>query len=166
MAVHRPPRAPNGDQRVCHSSLSRFGAHSSFCLDLSYLYSKLVQTYSSGLDNSISNTPDETRDTSDSEEAALLPKSVKKSHPHFTPGAKKFMAMYVHFDELTMILINRELHLQGQLGTLNDLLKHTKNEPRLKGPFAFGFYKECLLSCERMLDRLHSMRCVTTRAEW
>ena len=61
---------------------------------------------------------------------------------------------------------DRELHLQGQLGTLNDLLKHTKNEPRLKGPFAFGFYKECLLSCERMLDRLHSMRCVTTRAEW
>jgi len=65
-----------------------------------------------------------------------------------------------------MTLMNRELHLQGQLGTLNDLLKHTKNEPRLKGPFAFGFYKECLLSCERMLDRLHSMRCVTTRAEW
>ena len=64
------------------------------------------------------------------------------------------------------MLIGRELHLQGQLGTLNDLLKHTKNEPRLKGPFAFGFYKECLLSCERMLDRLHSMRCVTTRAEW
>ena len=64
------------------------------------------------------------------------------------------------------MLIDRELHLQGQLGTLNDLLKHTKNEPRLKGPFAFGFYKECLLSCERMLDRLHSMRCVTTRAEW
>ena len=61
---------------------------------------------------------------------------------------------------------DRELHLQGQIGTLNDLLKHTKNEPRLKGPFAFGFYKECLLSCERMLDRLHSMRCVTTRAEW
>jgi hypothetical protein len=62
--------------------------------------------------------------------------------------------------------MGRELHLQGQLGTLNDLLKHTKNEPRLKGPFAYGFYKECLLSCERMLDRLHSMRCVTTRAEW
>ena len=60
----------------------------------------------------------------------------------------------------------RELHLQSQLGDLRDLLSQTKNEPRLKGPFAFEFYQEVLLSCERMLDRLHSMRCVTTRDEW
>jgi len=68
----------------------------SFCVDLSYLYSKLVQTYSKGLDdNSSSNTPDESPDTSDNdnEEQALIPKST---HPHFSPGAKKFMAMYVH----------------------------------------------------------------------
>jgi len=68
-------------------------------LDLSYLYSKLVQTYSSDLDNSVSNTPDESPDTSDTEEAALLPKSIKKSHPHFTPGAKNFMAMYGYFHD-------------------------------------------------------------------
>ena len=42
----------------------------------------------------------------------------------------------------------------------------TKNEPRIKGPFDYAFYNEVLLSCERMLDRLHSMRCVTTRDEW
>jgi hypothetical protein len=60
----------------------------------------------------------------------------------------------------------RELHLQGQLNTLQDLLKHTVNEPRLKGPFAYAFYKEVLLSCERTMNRLHSMRCVTTRDEW
>lgn len=60
----------------------------------------------------------------------------------------------------------RELHLQSQLNTLRGLLAQTKNEPRLKGPFAFDFYQEVLLSCERMLDRLHSMRCVTTRDEW
>lgn len=64
------------------------------------------------------------------------------------------------------VRLDRELHLQAQLGKLRDLLKQTKNEPRLKGPFAFEFYNECLLSCERMLDRLHSMRCVTTRDEW
>jgi len=140
----------------------------SFCLDLSYLYSKLVQTYSMGLDKD-SHAQEDTDDSagSDDESGALLPQSMKQvSHPHFTPGAKKFMAMYVTPHRYDWTLISRELHLQGQLGTLNDLLKHTKNEPRLKGPFAFGFYKECLLSCERMLDRLHSMRCVTTRAEW
>jgi len=60
----------------------------------------------------------------------------------------------------------RELHLQSQLVELRDLLGQTKNEPRLKGPFAFGFYKEVLLSCERIVDRLHSMRCVTARDEW
>lgn len=60
----------------------------------------------------------------------------------------------------------RELHLQSQLSSLRDLLAQTRNEPRLKGPFAFEFYNEVLLSCERMLDRLHSMRCVTTRDEW
>ena len=49
---------------------------------------------------------------------------------------------------------------------LRKLLNDTKNEPRLKGPFAYDFYREVLLSCERMLDRLHSMRCVTTRDEW
>jgi len=60
----------------------------------------------------------------------------------------------------------RELHLHSQLGDLRELLLQTKNEPRLKGPFAFEFYDEVLLSCERMVDRLHSMRCVTTRDEW
>ena len=65
-----------------------------------------------------------------------------------------------------MLKDRRELHLQSQLGNLRDLLAQTKNEPRLKGPFPFTCYKEVLLSCERMMDRLHSMRCVTTRDEW
>jgi hypothetical protein len=59
-----------------------------------------------------------------------------------------------------------ELHLQGHLANLRGLLQHAANEPRLKGPFPFDFYHEVLLSCERMLDKLHSMRCVTTRHEW
>jgi hypothetical protein len=63
-------------------------------------------------------------------------------------------------------LINRELHLRHQLDSLRTLLGQTKNEPRLKGPFPFDFYKDVLLSCERIVDRLHSMRCVTTRDEW
>ncbi|GFZ50881.1 hypothetical protein JCM24511_08639 [Saitozyma sp. JCM 24511] len=116
-----------------------------FCLDLSYLYSKLVTTYSKGVD------PPEEIPNAETEQEPLLPPGTAR-HTHLSPGVRQFLAM--------------ELHLQAQLGKLRDLLKQTKNEPRLKGPFAFEFYNECLLSCERMLDRLHSMRCVTTRDEW
>lgn len=84
------------------------------------------------------------------ESAPLLP--TRAARHHLDPGVLQFMAM--------------ELHLQKQLSSLRGLLAHAKNEPRLKGPFAFRFYEDVLLSCERMLDRLHSMRCVTTRREW
>ncbi|WVQ80167.1 hypothetical protein IAT38_002272 [Cryptococcus sp. DSM 104549] len=122
---------------------------SDFCLDLSYLYSKLVTTYSKGADTA----PLDTRgaDLEEGESEPLLPPGTI-GHPHLSPSVRQFMAM--------------ELHLQSQLGSLKGLLAQTKNEPRLKGPFAYEFYHEVLLSCERMLDRLHSMRCVTTRDEW
>ncbi|EIW68238.1 hypothetical protein TREMEDRAFT_32574, partial [Tremella mesenterica DSM 1558] len=121
---------------------------SDFCLDLSYLYSKLVATYSRGVD--IHDFPPPSNYTSEESEP-LLPVGSPRS-PHLNPGVRHFMAM--------------ELHLQSQLVDLRKLLNDTKTEPRLKGPFAFDFYREVLLSCERMLDRLHSMRCVTTRDEW
>ncbi|ORY35739.1 hypothetical protein BCR39DRAFT_511847 [Naematelia encephala] len=119
---------------------------SDFCLDLSYLYSKLVTTYSRGID-----PPEPLPENQEEEQEPLLPPGSTR-HPHLSQGVRQFMSM--------------ELHLQSQLGNLRELLAQTKNEPRLKGPFAFDFYKEVLLSCERMLDRLHSMRCVTTRDEW
>ena len=119
---------------------------SDFCLDLSYLYSKLVTTYSRGVEADPADICDRT-----GEEDPLLPIKINR-HPHLSSGVKQFVAM--------------ELHLHGQLQSLKGLLAETKNEPRLKGPFAYEFYKEALLSCERMVDRLHSMRCVTTRDEW
>jgi hypothetical protein len=66
----------------------------SFCLDLSYLYSKLVQTYSRGIESSVPATPVDSDSDSDSDEEnqTLLPKSVKR-HPHITPGVRHFMAM-------------------------------------------------------------------------
>ncbi|WVO14425.1 hypothetical protein L204_102058 [Cryptococcus depauperatus] len=121
---------------------------SDFCLDLSYLYSKLVTAYSKGAEDSHSNS--DGADIAD-EEAPLL-SSDAIGHPHLSDSVRQFMAM--------------EVHLQSQLSSLKSLLTHTKNEPRLKGPFAYDYYKEVLLSCERMLDKLHSMRCVTTRDEW
>lgn len=128
-------------ESTCHTENA---ADPSFCLDLSYLYSKLVTTYTRGVE---SLAPDgEASDESD----PLLPHRTTRHH--LEPGVRQFMAM--------------ELHLQHQLGTLRGLLAHAKNEPRIKGPFPFDFYHEVLLSCERMLDRLHSMRCVTTRQDW
>ncbi|OXG16573.1 hypothetical protein C361_04943 [Cryptococcus neoformans Tu259-1] len=122
---------------------------SDFCLDLSYLYSKLLTTYSNSVDHNGLGAVG--TDTEEGELEPLLPPDAI-GYPHLDHGVRQFMAM--------------ELHLQSQLDSMKNLLAHTKNEPRLKGPFAYGFYKEVLLSCERMLDRLHSMRCVTTRDEW
>jgi hypothetical protein len=61
---------------------------------------------------------------------------------------------------------NRELHLQIKLLELQDLLKQTQHEPRLKGPFPIKLYRSILASLQTILDKLHSMRCVTTREEW
>lgn len=120
--------------------------YASFCLDLSYLYSKLITTYMGGKDM----TQQVSESDSSGETSPLLP--TGSARHHLDPGVLQFMAM--------------ELHLQGQLSSLRGLLTHAKREPRLKGPFASDFYHDVLLSCERMLDRLHSMRCVTTRHEW
>lgn len=60
----------------------------------------------------------------------------------------------------------RELHLQIKLIELQELLAQTQHEPRLKGPFPVALYRSILTSLQTILDRLHSMRCVTTREEW
>ena len=61
---------------------------------------------------------------------------------------------------------NRELHLQIKLIELQGLLAQTQHEPRLKGPFPILLYRSILTSLQTILDKLHSMRCVTTREEW
>jgi len=59
-----------------------------------------------------------------------------------------------------------ELHLQIKLIELQGLLTQTQHEPRLKGPFPILLYRSILTSLQIILDKLHSMRCVTTREEW
>ena len=56
--------------------------------------------------------------------------------------------------------------MQIKLLELQDLLKQTQHEPRLKGPFPIKLYRSILASLQTILDKLHSMRCVTTREEW
>jgi len=60
----------------------------------------------------------------------------------------------------------RELHLQIKLIELQSLLAQAQHEPRLKGPFPVDMYRQILISLQTILDKLHSMRCVTTREEW
>ncbi|KAF9038642.1 Fusaric acid resistance protein-like-domain-containing protein [Panaeolus papilionaceus] len=59
-----------------------------------------------------------------------------------------------------------ELHLQIKLIELQNLLVQAQHEPRLKGPFPVDLYRKILISLQTILDKLHSMRCVTTKEEW
>ena len=68
---------------------------------------------------------------------------------------------FAHADDFV-----RELHLQIKLIELQGLLSQTQHEPRLKGPFPVELYRTILTSLQAILDRLHSMRCVTSREEW
>lgn len=76
-------------------------------------------------------------------------------------GISFFGKIFDNFDT-----VHRELHLQRKLITLQELLAQTQHEPRLKGPFPIQLYRSILTSLQTILDKLHSMRCVTTREEW
>jgi hypothetical protein len=96
------------------------------------------------------------------DETALLPRRLNNS-------VEEFMAMYAKPPALLRFVYQndyRELHLQIKLLQLQDLLKQTQHEPRLKGPFPIKLYRSVLASLQTILDKLHSMRCVTTREEW
>ena len=105
---------------------------------------------------------------SPTEETTLL--SIRNSDK-LNDSIQTFMAMCVPFNRDPLryshrSLDVRELHLQVKLIELQTLLKQTQHEPRLKGPFPIALYRGILTSLQVILDRLHSMRCVTTREEW
>lgn len=126
---------------------------------LAWLYQRLVLSYSrdpsqvgsqrldagEAYDDEDGDEQDNDSDDQDDEEAALL--------STFASG---------HGDEFQAI----ELHLQVSLIKLEGLLAQTKNEPRLKGPFPVATYRSMLSCCQNILDKLHSMRCVTARQDW
>jgi hypothetical protein len=127
---------------------------SDFSLDLAYLYSQLVRTYSGHHTDACANHPILRGAASADEESPLLEPAQTTSSDQSANelATRQFMSM--------------ELHLQIQLINLRNLLGQTKNEPRLKGPFPQEMYAEILNSCQTLLDKLHSMRCVITRQEW
>jgi len=119
-----------------------------FCLNIGWLYTRLVASYSFAPEmHSPDDEDDEGEDNSDC--TLLLSKSASSK---LNNSIQEFMAM--------------ELHLQIQLIELQGLLAQTQHEPRLKGPFPVALYRSILTSLQTVLDKLHSMRCVTTREEW
>ncbi|TFY71629.1 hypothetical protein EVG20_g1380 [Dentipellis fragilis] len=115
-----------------------------FCLNIGWLYTRLVAA------NSFSpEVLDEDEPENATENTALIPRRPKTV---LNNSIEQFMAM--------------EFHLQVKLIELQTLLKQTQHEPRLKGPFPIKLYRSILTSLQAILDKLHSMRCVTTREEW
>ena len=100
---------------------------------------------------------------SPTEESRLLQNNAALSQ-----SIQSFMAMYEFFNSPFSCADSstRELHLQIKLIELQGLLLQTQHEPRLKGPFPVDLYRTILTSLQAILDRLHSMRCVTSREEW
>ncbi|KAG8906930.1 hypothetical protein FRB99_005704 [Tulasnella sp. 403] len=117
---------------------------SEFCLNVGWLYTKLVQTYSV--------PPEELSRSAVLQQTNSGASTLHDTASHLTVSVRHFMAM--------------ELHLQLSLIKLQGLLAQTQHEPRLKGPFPVHLYRTILTSLQVILDKLHSMRCVTTREEW
>ncbi|CDO69695.1 hypothetical protein BN946_scf184851.g83 [Trametes cinnabarina] len=115
-----------------------------FCLNVGWLYTRLV-AFNSFADHDVRLHTIEEED-SPTEETSLL-----RVNPALSHSIQHFMAM--------------ELHLQIKLIELQGLLSQTQHEPRLKGPFPVALYRSILTSLQTILDRLHSMRCVTSREE-
>ncbi|KAG5735641.1 hypothetical protein E4T56_gene6971 [Termitomyces sp. T112] len=118
-----------------------------FCLNIGWLYTRLVASNSFAPEYRAEINRNETELAAASLGVTAPTKSTKINN-----SIKEFMSM--------------ELHLQIKLIELQGLLAQTQHEPRLKGPFPILLYRGILTSLQTILDRLHSMRCVTTREEW
>ncbi|KAF9531596.1 Fusaric acid resistance protein-like-domain-containing protein [Crepidotus variabilis] len=115
---------------------------SEFCLNLGWLYTRLVAS------NSFSPEYREEQVAGGTTSTIHL----RRIQPtRLSNSVQEFMAM--------------ELHLQIKLIELQSLLTQAQHEPRLKGPFPVVLYRQILISLQTILDKLHSMRCVTTREE-
>ncbi|KAL0575801.1 hypothetical protein V5O48_006179 [Marasmius crinis-equi] len=115
-----------------------------FCLNMGWLYTRLVASNSFAPEYK-----DEEESLNDPRRSDTL---VSPQRTRLNNSIQEFMAM--------------ELHLQIKLIELQGLLAQTQHEPRMKGPFPVALYRNMLTSLQTILDRLHSMRCVTTREEW
>lgn len=68
--------------------------------------------------------------------------------------------------QTAQMFMDLELGLQRTLLELQELLKQTPNEPRLKGAFPVETYSNILGSCQNIADKFASMRTVILKDEW
>lgn len=113
-----------------------------FFLNASYLYERIIKTYSYG-DSALSRQT--TIQGAASERTDLLPR------PPPQPD-EDFVAM--------------EIELQLTLIRISGLLASTKHEPRLKGPFPVNEYRPVLAACQAILDSLTAIVRMTKREAW
>ncbi|KDN43429.1 hypothetical protein K437DRAFT_225605 [Tilletiaria anomala UBC 951] len=112
---------------------------------LSYLYQRLVLSYSAEPPDRPATMPQHDWEGDEESRPLLAPDEGSRQRDQFQP---------------------LELQLQVAIIRLEGLLVQTKHEPRLKGPFPIAKYKAMINSCQSILDKLHSMRCVTGRDAW
>ncbi|KAF8893583.1 hypothetical protein BD779DRAFT_1507033 [Infundibulicybe gibba] len=115
-----------------------------FCLNIGWLYTRLVASNSFAPEYR-----NEQRESADESPEATTFVARQENTSRLNNSIEEFMSM--------------ELHLQIKLIELQGLLAQTQHEPRLKGPFPVQLYRGILTSLQTILDKLHSMRCVTTR---
>ncbi|KAF5374581.1 hypothetical protein D9757_010158 [Collybiopsis confluens] len=120
-----------------------------FCLNVGWLYTRLVQSNSftpeySGLEDDEDEDDEEEGQGDRSRRSSASGSGSSLDRPRVNGSIKEFMAM--------------ELHLQIKLIELQGLLSQAQHEPRLKGPFPVGLYRGILTSLQAILDKLHSMR--------
>lgn len=125
-----------------------------FCLNIGWLYTRLVAFNSAGDD----------ADSFFDEDGASTQTPTAVSPP--TECSTLLRHNKIRMSRSIQHFMSMELHLQLQLIELQRLLAQTQHEPRLKGPFPVQLYRSILTSFQSILDKLHSMRCVTAREEW
>ena len=124
-----------------------------FCLNVGWLYTRLVAFNSTGDDTDSFFEEDEVSHRTPAPSAPTESSTLlRRNKLRMSRSIQHFMSM--------------ELHLQLQLIELQGLLAQTQHEPRLKGPFPVQLYRSILTRLQSILDKLHSMRCVTAREEW
>ncbi|BGP38095.1 hypothetical protein JCM10449v2_002022 [Rhodotorula kratochvilovae] len=116
---------------------------SEFFLNTSYLYERIVRTYSYADAPPSRQSTLHGSDGQPGERSPLLPAP---------PTSEDFVAM--------------EIELQLTLIRVSGLLASTKHEPRLKGPFPVSEYRTVLASCQAILDSLTAVVRMTQREAW
>ncbi|RCI02093.1 hypothetical protein CU098_001037, partial [Rhizopus stolonifer] len=69
-------------------------------------------------------------------------------------------------EQKSQALMDLELGLQRALLELQELLKQTPNEPRLKGAFPVSTYSDMLASLQNITDKFAAMRAVILKDAW